>query len=77
MKPIEKDAAATQVAMRTCAAVMAAAALGLLLVYGLTWWSMMSAAILLICPVLLVWLAFRYGRQDDAQQPKRGFKHGP
>ena len=41
--------------MRGCAIVMALAAVLIVVFYGITWWSLLAAAILLGCPVYVLW----------------------
>ena len=44
-----------RLAMRACAIVMAAAAILIVVIYGITLWSVLAAAILLACPVYVLW----------------------
>ena len=43
--------------MRGCAIFMAFAAVLIVVVYGITLWSLLGAAILLACPVYVLWSA--------------------
>jgi len=52
----------TNAGMQACAVLMAAAAVALILVYGVSWWAVAGAIVLLACPVVIVWTAWRYGR---------------
>jgi hypothetical protein len=51
-------------AMWTCGLLMTAIAVALPLLYGVSWWTMLLALVLLACPVGLVWTALRFGRGD-------------
>lgn len=44
-----------RLAMRGCAIVMAAAAILIAVIYGMTWWSVLAVALLLACPVYVLW----------------------
>jgi predicted cobalt transporter CbtA len=51
-------------AMWTCGVLMTAIAVALPLRYGVSWWTVLLAVVLLACPVGLVWTALRFGRGD-------------
>lgn len=53
-------------AMWGCGLLMAALAVAVPLYYGLAWWTLLLALVLLACPVGIVWTAVRFGRDDDA-----------
>lgn len=44
-----------RLAMRGCAIFMAAAAILILVIYGITLWTVLAAALLLACPVYVLW----------------------
>ena len=46
-----------RLAMRGCAIVMALAAVLIVVIYGVTFWSVFAAAVLLACPVYVLWSA--------------------
>ena len=49
-------------AMWTCGLLMTVVAVALPLLYGVSWWTLFLALVLLACPVGLVWTALRFGR---------------
>lgn len=55
--PMEPTAMAASfgLAIRGCSVFMAAAAAAILVVYGVTLWSLLAVAILLACPVYVLW----------------------
>lgn len=59
----------TRTGMRTamwmCAVLMAAIAVALPLRYGVSWWTVLLAVVLLACPVAVGWTAVRFGRRDS------------
>ena len=44
-----------RLAMRACAIVMAAAAILIVVIYGITFGSVLAVALLLACPVYVLW----------------------
>lgn len=48
--------------MRACAVAMAVLAIAVLLSGTLSWWRLLFAALLLACPVLTIWLGWKYAR---------------
>lgn len=51
-------------AMWGCGLLMTAIAAALPLRYGVSWWTLLLAAVLLACPAGLVWTALRFGRDE-------------
>lgn len=50
-------------AVWACSVVMAAIASALPFLYGWSWWTLLLAAVLLACPVAIVWTVLRFGRK--------------
>lgn len=50
-----------------CPPLAIALAAGVLWVWGLTWWTALLAALFLVCPAILLWGAFKLGKDDGAE----------
>ena len=51
--------------MRACAVGMALLALAVVFSSEVSWWRALLALLLLACPAIVIWSAFRFGRTDD------------
>jgi hypothetical protein len=47
-----------------CPFLMVGLAAGILALFGLSWWTALLVAILLVCPAIMVWGAIQIKRKD-------------
>ena len=65
--------------MRVCAVLMAALAVVVVVSGDVSWWRVLLAVLLLACPAIVIWTAFRFGRAEDFQpeNAERNPRHEP